>query len=74
MSSSDEVIWHLDSRGIFSVKNAYRLGMQLQDAPEASVSNVQQRESLWKKFWKTDTDQNSDMWLEIIKWYPSYHS
>lgn len=52
VSSLDEVICHLDSKGIFSVKSAYRLGIQLQEASEASVSNIQQKEGYWKNFWK----------------------
>lgn len=47
-------MWDLDPKGFFSVKWAYRLGVQLQSSNEASVSNYQRQEHLWKRFWKAN--------------------
>ncbi|MDV3193925.1 MAG: hypothetical protein Q8835_02560, partial [Sweet potato little leaf phytoplasma] len=49
----DIIIWQFDPKGIFSVKSAYRLGMQSQNQSMASVSNYCHQNSLWKSFWKT---------------------
>lgn len=38
MNKEDIIIWHYDSKGFFSVKSAYRLGVQRQQSTEASAS------------------------------------
>lgn len=48
----DMVTWDLDSRGCFNVRSAYRLGTTLTAQQNASSSNHQSQEGLWKKFWK----------------------
>lgn len=49
----DTVIWQKDSKGLFSVRSAYRLGIHLSRQNEASASSYQEMESKWNFFWKT---------------------
>ena len=42
---SDKLIWTLDSKGLFSVKSAYRISVDQE-------ANPSQAEVPWKKLWK----------------------
>jgi hypothetical protein len=48
----DYVAWQFDSKGVFSVKPAYRLYVQDRDGPRQSSSNANVHEIQWKKIWK----------------------
>ena len=53
--SDDVVAWHPEKSGCFSVRSAYRLGVDLRDAEEgrgSSSSCPDGRRPVWKKFWK----------------------
>lgn len=47
----DEIIWNLDSKGIFSVKNAYQFAQTLQGAADASGSS-DKANGRWENLWK----------------------
>ena len=44
---SDELIWHYDANGCFSMKSAYHLGY---DSSNLGYGNLG---LIWKKFWRT---------------------
>lgn len=52
-SSEDEIIWHPDKKGLFKVKSAYHLAMELQSSDEASQSDRSKTSNEWKSLWKT---------------------
>jgi hypothetical protein len=48
----DMVAWHYNSKGVFTVKSAYRLYVKMRDGPQQS-SSAQENQSLnWEKIWK----------------------
>jgi hypothetical protein len=48
----DFLAWHYDSKGLFSVKSAYKLYVQKRDGPQQSSSNEDAEISYWEFFWK----------------------
>lgn len=51
-SQMDEVIWNYDTRGHFSVKSVYYLGLALKSNKECSSSSLDRQKLGWKKVWK----------------------
>jgi hypothetical protein len=54
-SEEDFISWHLEKLGIFTVKSAYRLGLnkQMQQRDRGAPSTQQDgRRLIWKKVWK----------------------
>jgi hypothetical protein len=43
--------WHFDSKGIFSVKSAYRVYVRIRDAEVSTSSGELEERSQWKKIW-----------------------
>jgi hypothetical protein len=54
----DWIAWHYDSKGVFSVKSAYRLGISLRDAKnrrDASSSiSIGNANDQWRKIWNLE--------------------
>jgi hypothetical protein len=50
----DVVAWQLDSKGVFSVKSAYKVYVTLRDGPQASSSNDGATSLHWQKIWKIE--------------------
>jgi ribonuclease HI len=48
----DFLAWHRDNRGIFTVKSAYKLHVELQLRQHRSFSGPSPDQSAWKKLWK----------------------
>lgn len=48
-SREDEIIWHMDKRGLFNIKSAYHLGMNLDQANEGYSSTFEMHKISWKK-------------------------
>jgi hypothetical protein len=44
--------WHYDSKGVFTVKSAYKLFVQMRDGPQQSSSAQSNATLQWKKIWK----------------------
>ena len=51
--NEDEVAWHYEKTGCFSVKSAYRLGMDWKEnrTTATSSSNTNGERMVWKKLW-----------------------
>jgi len=52
--SEDFVAWHFEKSSCFSVRSAYKLGMDLRDdvgGAGSSSSNPDGTRPVWKKFW-----------------------
>lgn len=47
----DEIIWHPDKKGNFSVKSAYHLALERNSSNEASQSDISKSTRLWKSLW-----------------------
>jgi hypothetical protein len=43
--------WHYDSKGLFSVKSAYRVYVQIRDANVLSSSKNAEEGLFWRKIW-----------------------
>lgn len=50
-SAKDEIIWHLNKKGSFTVKSAYRLAMEVNCSQEASQSDISKSGCEWKSLW-----------------------
>jgi hypothetical protein len=48
---NDFPAWHFDTKGIFSVKSAYRIYIKKRDANTGSSSAQQEEKMHWKKIW-----------------------
>jgi hypothetical protein len=48
----DLLAWHYDSKGIFTVKSAYKLYVQDRDGPQQSSSGDPSNTLQWEKIWK----------------------
>lgn len=53
-NSVDEIIWSLEKNGVFSVKSAYRLGIDLSNIHKGSQSDPCKVVNLWKSLWQAD--------------------
>lgn len=51
-SSKDEIIWHLDKKGQFTVNSVYHLAMETNDWRASSPSNKENLSNQWKSLWK----------------------
>jgi hypothetical protein len=52
--SDDQWAWHFDEKGLFSVKSAYRLQIQLADVRTGQEENLDQSQGFrWKEIWHT---------------------
>jgi hypothetical protein len=51
----DFIAWHYDTKGIFSVKSAYKLYVQARDGPQQSTSGDPANTLQWEKIWKLST-------------------
>jgi hypothetical protein len=52
---SDQFAWHFEKSGLFSVKSAYKLALQLQCQDQMALSTEpKEREKLWRNIWKAD--------------------
>lgn len=69
----DEVVWALDSKGVFSVKSAYHLAVQLNSANEASGSHVSGQKGKWRKIWKLNIPPRTrvGVWKIMKNYIPS---
>jgi hypothetical protein len=48
----DFFAWHFDSKGIFTVKSAYKLFAKKRDGPQQSSSAQDEQSMQWEKIWK----------------------
>lgn len=64
LNKEDSIIWHHDTKGFFSVKSAYRLGIQVQASNEASISHNGKMEALWDIYWKTPVPPK----IRVCRW------
>jgi hypothetical protein len=48
----DFVAWQLDKKGMFSVKSAYKIYVNIRDGPQATSSNNATEGFQWSKIWK----------------------
>ncbi|XP_061999150.1 uncharacterized protein LOC133716455 [Rosa rugosa] len=55
----DRWVWHFDSKGLFSVKSAYRLLMEEEIVQEVPL----QTQDLWKKLWSTNVPGTAKKFL-----------
>jgi hypothetical protein len=51
----DFFAWHYESKGIFTVKSAYKLYVQRRDGPQQSSPGDPANMLQWEKIWKTST-------------------
>ncbi|KAF8779204.1 hypothetical protein HU200_002881 [Digitaria exilis] len=53
LGSEDWIVWNFEKTRIFSVRSAYRLGLQLETGPDnaSSSSRPDGERSMWKKLW-----------------------
>jgi hypothetical protein len=51
----DFFAWHYDSKGIFSVKSAYKLYVRDRDGPQPSSSGDPAKMIQWEKIWSLPT-------------------
>lgn len=52
--SDDVILRGADKKGIFSIKSAYHLGMEMFEAQAATTFNSNRQSNRWKHFWKTN--------------------
>lgn len=52
-SSRDEIIWHLDKKGIFKVKSTYHLAMEIKSLGDVSQSDQSKAAKEWKCLWNS---------------------
>jgi hypothetical protein len=48
----DFAAWHYDSKGLFTVKSAYKLYVQMRDGPKQSSSAQGENTLQWERIWK----------------------
>ena len=62
----DFVAWHYEKTGCFSVRSAYRLGVNLRDKDELASSSVWEHgeRPVWKKLWGLPIPQK----VEVFAW------
>ncbi|KAL5765268.1 hypothetical protein ACOSQ2_017862 [Xanthoceras sorbifolium] len=58
----DSFLWHFDSRGLFSVRSAYKVALGLQQESLASSSN--EALEVWKHLWKLDVPNK----IKLFAW------
>ncbi|KAL5777716.1 hypothetical protein ACOSP7_010642 [Xanthoceras sorbifolium] len=46
---ADSICWHYDSRGLFSVKNGYRIAISSADKPSGSLTSS--TSAWWRSLW-----------------------
>jgi hypothetical protein len=49
----DRLIWRGTSNGVFTVRNAYHSGKEVQDSLAAQCSNSAANQDIWKAIWAT---------------------
>lgn len=52
-SSRDKIIWHPDKKGIFKVKGAYHLAMDIKSKEKATQSDRSKTTKEWKSLWNS---------------------
>ncbi|WVZ57554.1 hypothetical protein U9M48_007926 [Paspalum notatum var. saurae] len=63
----DHVAWHYERSGCFTVRSAYRLGMELKDIEkgnDTSSSSTGSERPIWKMFWKLPVPQK----VKVFAW------
>ena len=70
----DWIAWHFDSKGLFSVKSAYRLGISLKDERAGRITSTSASPSntnpIWKKIWSLKLPGK----VKVFTWRLCYNS
>jgi hypothetical protein len=72
MNGDDFIAWAHEKNGIFSVKSAYILGVQLQERGEESINELKSR---WRKrtleinLERQSASKNKGVWMEVGNQY-----
>jgi hypothetical protein len=59
----DKIIWNGTSNGLFSVRSAYHLGLDLLRSKKGECSSSSNRSEFWKKLWAIKAPNSSKIFL-----------